>query len=102
MGLMGKTLNESEGLLIKPCNSIHCFFMKIPIDVVFLDKDSEVVHRIDGMKPWSISPIIKNATVVIEANAGALKEIKIGSVTVNRGIGESVFDLVNQRIRLIK
>lgn len=78
MGLMGKTLKDSEGLLIRPCNSIHCFFMKIPIDVVFLNNDNVVIHRIDGMKPWSVSPIIKNAALVIEANTGALKEITIG------------------------
>ncbi len=75
LGLMGKTLDESEGLLIKPCNSIHCFFMKIPIDVLFLDEDNTVIRKIDSMKPWTISPIVKHAKSVIEGGAGAFQDV---------------------------
>lgn len=78
VGLMGKTLEKSEGLLIKPCNSIHCFFMKIPIDVIFLDETNHVIHKIEGMKPWKVSPIIKGSKAVIEASAGALHKIQVG------------------------
>lgn len=78
VGLMGKTLDDSEGLMIKPCNSIHCFFMKIPIDVLFLDDDLNVIHKIHGMKPWRISPVIKGAKSVIEASEGAFADIQQG------------------------
>lgn len=77
-GLMGKTLSPGEGLWITPCNSIHCFFMKIPIDVLFLNKNMEIVHRIDAMKPWTISPIVKGANSVIEASAGTFEELTVG------------------------
>lgn len=70
IGLMGqKNLAKQTGLKIDPCNSIHCFFMKIPIDVMFLSKDDVVVKIIHDMKPWRISPIVKGAHYVIEANA---------------------------------
>lgn len=69
-GLMGrKNLSERSGLKIYPCNSIHCFFMQIPIDIVFLSKEDVVVKVIHDMKPWSVSPIVKGASYVIEANA---------------------------------
>jgi len=69
-GLMGRTnLSNQTGLKIDPCNSIHCFFMKMPIDVIFLSKDDEVVKIIHDMKPWRVSPIVKGAQYVIEANA---------------------------------
>lgn len=69
-GLMGrKYLSKQTGLKIDPCNSIHCFFMKIPIDIMFLSKDDIVVKIIHDMKPWRISPIVKGARYVIEANA---------------------------------
>lgn len=69
-GLMGrKYLLEKTGLKIAPCNSIHCFFMRIPIDIIFLSKDDMVVKTIHDMKPWRISPIVKGAHYVIEANA---------------------------------
>lgn len=78
-GLMGKTLNDSEGLWIEPCNSIHCFFMKIPIDVLFLDQDNKIIHKISHMKPCSVSPIIKGAHSVIEGPAGSFETLLIGN-----------------------
>ncbi|WP_040906505.1 DUF192 domain-containing protein [Youngiibacter fragilis] len=72
-GLLGRdSLAIGNGLLIKPCNSVHCFFMKFPIDVAFVDKNNRVVRIIGNMKPGSISPIISSAHFVIEANAGEL------------------------------
>lgn len=72
-GLMGRpSIPENAGLMIKPCNSIHCFFMKFPIDVLFLDKEDRVVHISKSMKPGSISPVVKGAKYVIEANATKL------------------------------
>jgi uncharacterized membrane protein (UPF0127 family) len=79
-GLMGKTsLPEDEGLIITPCNSIHCFFMKMNIDVLFLDEDLCVVHTIFDMKPWRISKVVKNSRSVIEAESGVLRgKVKVG------------------------
>lgn len=72
-GLLGReSLESGSGLLIKPCNSIHCFFMKFPIDVAFVDKDLKVIRVIPGMKPFSASPIVLGAKFVIETNAGDL------------------------------
>jgi uncharacterized membrane protein (UPF0127 family) len=77
---MGRpSIPENTGLMIKPCNSVHCFFMKFPIDVIFLDKEDRVVHIAEGMTPGSISPIVKGANYVIEANAITLSgNIMIG------------------------
>lgn len=70
-GLLGrKSLEPGSGLLINPCNSIHCFFMKFPIDVAFVDKEHKVIRVIPGMKPFSASPIVPGAKFVIEANDG--------------------------------
>ena len=51
VGLMGRrSLAFGEGMHIAPCNSIHTFFMRIPIEVVFLDPDGLIVKecRVDG------------------------------------------------------
>lgn len=75
MGLMGKKdLPEATGLIIEPCNSVHCFFMRFPIDVIFVDSDDRVVHIIPAMKPGRISPIVRKAKYVIESNAHTLSE----------------------------
>ena len=52
-GLLGrKGLDEGEGLLLRPAPSIHTFFMRFPIDVVFLARDGEVVKVVPALKPW--------------------------------------------------
>ena len=43
MGLLGRSeLAEGEGLWIQPCNSIHTWFMRFPIDAIFFDKTGKV------------------------------------------------------------
>ncbi len=55
-GLMGRReLAAGHGLLIKPCSSIHMFFMRFPIDVIFLDGDNVVVKVVHGIKPWRMA-----------------------------------------------
>ena len=39
IGLIGvKELPEGYGLLIDPCKGVHCMFMSIPIDVLYVDQ----------------------------------------------------------------
>ena len=76
--LKTESLNEGESLLIEPCNSIHTFFMKFNIDVLFLDKDLKIVKIFRDMPPWRITlPYIK-AKKVIEANANSFNELNVG------------------------
>lgn len=81
-GLMGrKTLKPSSGLMIDPCNSVHCFFMKFPIDVAFVDKENRVCQIITGMKAGAVSPIVWKAKYVIEGNANAFSgRLKTGDI----------------------
>ena len=64
-GLMFKK-EINKGLLIKPCSSIHTFFMRKNIDVLFLDKQGVIIKMIHSMKPWKISPFVLKAKAVIE------------------------------------
>lgn len=80
IGLMGKSkLNSDEGLIIRPCNSIHTFFMKFNIDVVFVDSDFIIVDVYLDLAPWKISKIYGNAEFVIEGKAGSLAKLKKGN-----------------------
>ncbi|HEY1086862.1 MAG TPA: DUF192 domain-containing protein [Archangium sp.] len=70
-GLMGvKELPLGQGLHIAPCNSIHTFFMKIPIDAVFLDASQQVVEICHAMPPWRMSKVFFGAKSVLELPAG--------------------------------
>jgi len=73
LGLMGKKgLPQGSGLLIVPCNSIHMFFMEIPLDIVFIDKDNTVIHIINNIRPWEYSKIIWKAHSVLELPSGTI------------------------------
>lgn len=51
-GLMGRTaLPEQYALIICPEWSIHTFFMRVPIDVLFVDRDDRVVGLREAMPP---------------------------------------------------
>lgn len=83
IGLLNKSvLNEGEGLLITPCNSIHSFGMRFKFDAIFIDKKNKVKHIIKAMPAWRVSPLIIFAHSVIELPAGTadLAEVKIGDI----------------------
>lgn len=73
-GLIGrKTLLRGEGLIIQPCNSIVMFFMRFPLDVVFVDADGNVCHLLREIKPWRASSIVRQSKFVVELPAGTIK-----------------------------
>lgn len=71
VGLMGRReLPFGAGLHLVPCNSIHTFFMRIPIDVAFLDRDLRIVKLLPALPPWRASSIYFKAKSVLELPAG--------------------------------
>src|SRR6266498_2062037 len=70
-GLMGRQrLPEGHGVLLTPCTSVHTFFMRFPIDVIFLDRDSRVVKIIPALKPWRTALGGRGARSALELPAG--------------------------------
>lgn len=79
-GLLGKnSFDDFDALIIKPCNSIHTFFMRFPIDVIFLDKSNYVIEAF-SLKPWRLSKIYFSAYLCIELPWG-----KISSTSTTPG-----------------
>ncbi len=73
-GLMFREhLDPGEGILLYPCNSIHMFFMKTPLDILFLDENMVVMKQINGIKPGQVSPVVKNAKYVLELGYGSFQ-----------------------------
>src|SRR5580698_11500746 len=73
-GLLGRTgLADGEGLWIVPCESVHTFFMKFPIDLVYLGKDRKVRKVRHAVKPWRLSACL-SAHSILELPAGAAKK----------------------------
>ncbi len=73
LGLMGRTqLAPGNGLIIYPEWSIHTFFMRFPIDVLFLDDTDHVVGLREAMPPNRPYAGIWGAKYVIELPAGVI------------------------------
>jgi uncharacterized protein len=71
-GLLKHTeLKPGEGLWIIPCESVHCFFMKFTIDVLYVDREKKVRGMRPNMKPWRVSACL-TAHSVLELPAGTL------------------------------
>lgn len=77
-GLMfKKNLPEKSGLLIRNCSSIHTCFMRFPIDVLYLDKDYELLHA-ETVPPWRVGTIVPHTRHVLELPQGAKKNYIVG------------------------
>ena len=73
-GLLKHTgLKRGEGLWINPCESVHTFFMKFPIDLVYIDKQKRVKKVRDAVPAWRMSACF-SAKSIIELPAGVVKE----------------------------
>jgi uncharacterized protein len=69
-GLLGRRgLDSGEGLLLRPAASVHTFFMRFPIDVVFLGRDGEVLKVAAHVAPWRTAAA-RGAKAVVELAAG--------------------------------
>ena len=69
-GLLGRrSLPAGEGLLIRPAPSIHTFFMRFPIDVVFLSRAGEVMKISANVGPRRTRSC-RRAHAVLELAAG--------------------------------
>lgn len=67
-----KEILPGEALIITNCQQIHMFFMKFPIDVIFVDRSDIVVGLVENIQPFSMSPIFLQAQRAIELPPGAI------------------------------
>ncbi|MDX6547840.1 MAG: uncharacterized protein QOG33_1390 [Gaiellales bacterium] len=71
-GLLGRAgLAEQEGLWIQPTSSIHMWFMRFPIDVVWAAGDGRVLKLVENIRPWRMS-FCRGAKVALELPVGAI------------------------------
>lgn len=78
-GLMGRrSLRDGHGLWLTGTNGIHMFFMRFPIDAVFLgrpapDGTRPVLAVRRNLRPWlGMVPLVRGAAGVLELPAGSI------------------------------
>ena len=73
-GLLGrKGLAPGEGMWIVPCEAVHTFFMRFPLDLVYLDRKHRVKKVCSNVPPWRLSACLV-AHSIIELPAGTIRE----------------------------
>lgn len=69
-GLLGRNgLGPGEGLWIVPCESVHTFGMRFPIDLVYVDRKLRVRKVRSDVPPWRVSACF-SAHSVLELASG--------------------------------
>lgn len=73
-GLLGySSLGTNQAMILRPSNSVHTFFMRFPIDVLFVGKDNLVLAAVTNMRPFRVTGIFLKSAFVIELPAGIIK-----------------------------
>jgi uncharacterized membrane protein (UPF0127 family) len=72
-GLLGRDcLGPGQGLWIVPCEAVHTFGMRFPIDIVYLDRSKRIMKMQTGLPPWRLSVCLL-AHSVIELPSGTVR-----------------------------
>ena len=78
-GLLGRErLDEDAGMLfeagrLEPFMWMHMFFMRFPIDIVFVDRCDRVIRISHGLRPWRVSALVWGARRALELAEGAAR-----------------------------
>lgn len=72
-GLLGREgLSSGEGLWLCPCEAVHTFWMRFPIDLVYLDRKNRIRKLKSDVRPWRLSACLR-AHSVIELPTGTIR-----------------------------
>jgi hypothetical protein len=71
-GLLGREgLAPGEGLWIVPCEAVHTFAMRFPIDLVYLDRNNRIKKVRSAVPAWRLSACL-SAHSVLELPSGTI------------------------------
>ncbi len=81
-GLLARPrLAEGQGLLIRPCNSVHTCFMRQPLDLVGLsrvvDGTAEVTWLSHTVRPWRFRWAGRGTRDILELPAGEIARSRL-------------------------
>jgi uncharacterized membrane protein (UPF0127 family) len=76
-GLLQHTsLPVGEAMVIAPTSAVHTFWMKFPIDILFVARDGRVLKIRPAVPAWRMTGAL-GAFAVIEMAAGALTRCEV-------------------------
>jgi len=77
IGLMGeREFVHGDALALRPCSSVHTFFMRMNMDLAFLNREGKVIATYASIRPWRMRACW-GADTALEFPAGRLSELGI-------------------------
>ncbi len=74
IGLLNRShLDPGEGLVLLPGGAIHMFFMRMSINVIFVDRDGLVLKTAANVKPWRVVLAPGHSRYTVELPVGAIE-----------------------------
>jgi uncharacterized membrane protein (UPF0127 family) len=67
-----KEIAPQEGLWLPFCSGVHTFFLRFPVDVIFLDSNYRVIGLVENLKPWRSTRFFWNARYALELPSGTI------------------------------
>ena len=81
-GYMFRKQPHLPGILFKTSGSMQTTFMRFNLDIIFLNKDLEVITILRDVKPWRMTKIYSKTEQVLEVPSGIVpKQLKDGDKT---------------------
>ena len=72
-GLLGKRSAEpDDGLWLVPSHGIHTIGMRFAVDLIYLDSANRVIHLVEQLGPFRISPIWMRCASILELPSRAI------------------------------
>lgn len=73
------SMDFDEALIFYNAPSIHMFFMRFSLDIVFLGKDNKIIKICSNLKPWQLAHcLISRVTIELPAGKSDSLGLAIG------------------------
>ncbi len=73
-GMIGRDFHDFDAMVFNHCNCIHTMFMRIKLDVIFIDRENKVCETYENLPPWRPLVRSRHACAVIELPAGCIAQ----------------------------
>lgn len=80
--MLRKTVGKADGLLLRPCNSVHMCFMRFCLDIVYLDENAHILKIDYRLRPWTGMSWCRKAVAAVELPDGKAMDLglRIGDI----------------------
>ena len=74
IGMIARNFSNFDGMVFENCNTIHTLFMRIKLDIVFIDADNRITSLHSSVPAWIPMLRDKKGVTTIELPEGTIAE----------------------------